>query len=200
MLLRTRLRYKTGPTSDFPPTTRTTGLRRLAVVLTLAVSLSGQMALLPDSAHADVVELADSSLSRVPTTVLRVEGLQLQVTPPPPVADILSAVSTGEASWYGEYFHGRTTASGEPFDMHAMTAAHRTLPLGTVVLVKRVDTGATVVVTINDRGPYLPDSNGTSDHPTRVIDLSYAAALQLHAVDEGVVDVAVFKVSDIEAR
>lgn len=82
------------------------------------------------------------------------------------------------ASWYGAYFHGLVTASGEIFDMEAFTGAHRTLPLGTVVRVTNVLNGAQVLVRINDRGPYV---NG------RVLDLSLAAARQLGMVEQGVV-------------
>lgn len=86
----------------------------------------------------------------------------------------------GEASYYADAFHGRTTASGERFNMNEFTAAHRTLPFGTVVRVTRVDTGRYVVVRINDRGPY---SDG------RIIDLSKAAARSLDMLRAGVVDV-----------
>ena len=74
---------------------------------------------------------------------------------------------TGLASWYGSRFQGRKTANGERFDMHALTAAHRTLPLGTRVRVRSLTTGKSVVVRINDRGP---------QDASRVLDLSYAAA------------------------
>lgn len=83
----------------------------------------------------------------------------------------------GLASWYGPQHHGRRTASGAPFDMHALTAAHRTLPLGTRVRVTSVDSGRSVTVTITDRGPFAPD---------RVIDLSYAAARALGLIERGV--------------
>jgi len=73
----------------------------------------------------------------------------------------------GMASWYGHPFHGRKTASGEAYDMHAMTAAHKTLPFGSLVQVTRRDTGASAVVRINDRGPFKKG---------RVIDVSLAAA------------------------
>ena len=73
----------------------------------------------------------------------------------------------GAASWYGPGFHGRKTASGDKFNTHAMTAAHRTLPFGTRVKVKNEKTGRAVVVRINDRGPYAQG---------RVIDLSQASA------------------------
>ncbi len=73
---------------------------------------------------------------------------------------------SGRASWYGEPFHGRKTASGEVFDMSAMTAAHKTLPFGTRVLVVNLDNGRRVVVRVNDRGPFVAG---------RIIDLSKAA-------------------------
>jgi rare lipoprotein A len=73
----------------------------------------------------------------------------------------------GEASWYGPGFHGRLTASGERFNMHTLTAAHRTLPLPSYVRVTHVGNGRSTIVKINDRGPY---------HGNRIIDLSYAAA------------------------
>ena len=73
----------------------------------------------------------------------------------------------GTASWYGEYFQGKTTASGEPYDMHALTAAHPTLPLGTFVRVTNLRNGRVVVVRINDRGPVVDG---------RIIDVSYNTA------------------------
>ena len=88
----------------------------------------------------------------------------------------------GMASWYGGQFHGRTTASGEPFDMNAMTAAHRTLPFGTNVRVTNLDNGRSVVVRINDRGPYAK---------RRIIDLSRHAAEQLGFRKAGVAKVRV---------
>ena len=77
---------------------------------------------------------------------------------------------TGEASWYGKDFHGRATASGEPYDMWAHTAAHRTLPFHAKVRVTLLATGASTVVRINDRGPFVKN---------RIIDLSLAAARDL---------------------
>jgi rare lipoprotein A len=84
----------------------------------------------------------------------------------------------GWASWYGPYHHGRPTASGERFSMYRMTAAHRTLPLGTTVAVTNLQTGRRVVVRINDRGPYV-------DPEHRIIDLSRAAAQRLGLEDTG---------------
>ena len=77
---------------------------------------------------------------------------------------------TGQASWYGKAHHGEPTASGERFDMHALTAAHRTLPFGTIVRVTELRSGRSVNVRINDRGPFRRG---------RIIDLSYAAAKKL---------------------
>lgn len=76
----------------------------------------------------------------------------------------------GRASWYGQYFHGRPTASGEPYNMHLLTAAHPQLPLGTYVKVTSLRNGNSVVVRINDRGPVVPG---------RIIDVSYGAAKTL---------------------
>jgi rare lipoprotein A len=82
---------------------------------------------------------------------------------------IPAGVQVGWATWYGPGFHGRETASGERFSMHELTAAHRSLPLGTKVLVQNLETAALIEVRINDRGPYV-------DPQRRIIDLSRAAA------------------------
>lgn len=76
----------------------------------------------------------------------------------------------GRASWYGKQFHGRSTASGEPYDMFQFTAAHRQLPLGTWVRVTNLRNGRSITVRVNDRGPYVGN---------RIIDLSYGAAQML---------------------
>ena len=95
---------------------------------------------------------------------------------------------TGKASWYGARYHGRTTASGTRFDMNAMTAAHRTLPFGTRVRVTNLANRRSVVLTINDRGPYAGG---------RIIDVSKRAAEILGMVRKGVVRV---RVSAVAAR
>ena len=82
----------------------------------------------------------------------------------------------GVASWYGPGFHGQATSSGETYDQYRMTAAHRTWPLGTRVRVTNEQNGRSVIVRINDRGPFVDD---------RVLDLSYAAATELDLVREG---------------
>jgi rare lipoprotein A len=86
----------------------------------------------------------------------------------------------GIASWYGEPFHGRRTSSGEIYDMYKLTAAHLTLPFGTIVLVTDLETGKSVVVRITDCGPYVEG---------RIIDLSFAAAEKLGIVTKGLAKV-----------
>ena len=88
----------------------------------------------------------------------------------------------GMASWYGPGFHGKKTSSREIYDMHDMTAAHRTLPFGTYVIVTNLNNEKTVMVKINDRGPFVEG---------RVIDLSYAAASALGMVEPGVIPVRI---------
>ena len=88
--------------------------------------------------------------------------------------------TTGIASWYGRKFHGKTTASGEKYNMNKMTAAHRTLPFGTRVKVTHLGNKRTVTVRINDRGPFIDG---------RIIDLSYKAASKLAMIDEGIAKV-----------
>ncbi len=85
-------------------------------------------------------------------------------------------VEKGIASWYGTKFHGRRTSSGETYDMYAMTAAHKNLPLPTYVKVTNLNNGKYVIVKVNDRGPF---------HENRIIDLSYAAAIKLDIVKKG---------------
>lgn len=99
----------------------------------------------------------------------------------------------GTASWYGKKFHGKRTSSGEPYNMYKMTAAHRTLPLPSYARVTNLANGASIIVRINDRGPFLHD---------RLIDLSYAAAYKLGIIGEGTghVEVESVTVSSSRAR
>lgn len=89
---------------------------------------------------------------------------------------------SGKASWYAKKFHGRKTASGEKYDMFAMSAAHKTLPLPSYVRVTRTDNGKSCVVRVNDRGPF---------HRGRIIDLSYAAAARLDMIHAGEAEVEI---------
>lgn len=93
---------------------------------------------------------------------------------------LLGDAQAGQASYYGERFHGRLTASGERYDMHAMTCAHRTLRFGTIVRVTNLRNGRTATCRITDRGPFVRG---------RVIDVSRAMAVKLGMLNAGVVPV-----------
>ena len=99
-----------------------------------------------------------------------------------PMVSAEGFVETGVASWYGEDFHGRPTALGEPYNMYAMTAAHKTLPLPSRVRVTNLENGRRVELRVNDRGPFVKG---------RVIDLSYGAAQELGVVRRGTARVRV---------
>ncbi len=96
----------------------------------------------------------------------------------------------GIASWYGSDFDGKQTACGEEYDMYDFTAAHRTLPLPSYLRVQNLRNGKTVIVKVNDRGPFIDD---------RLIDLSYAAAKKIGMLDAGTSPVRIFAVSEAEA-
>ena len=102
------------------------------------------------------------------------------VTVTPPSPPLAGAEETGVASWYGHPYHGRRTASGEVYDMNDLTAAHRSLPFGTRLMVTNLDTGQAVEVRVNDRGPLVEG---------RILDLSYAAARVIGADRLGVIPV-----------
>ncbi len=97
----------------------------------------------------------------------------------------------GRASWYGKKFQGHKTASGEIYDMFKMTGAHKSLPLPTYARVTRLDTGKSVIVRINDRGPF---------HAGRVVDLSYAAAARLGMLDHGSTEVEIVALDPMETE
>lgn len=99
----------------------------------------------------------------------------------PPIGPTVGTEIRGMASWYGYQHHGKRTASGEVFDMRELTAAHRTLPMGTRLMVTNLENGRAVEVRINDRGPFVDG---------RVLDLSYGAARLLGAAGAGVVSVS----------
>jgi rare lipoprotein A len=106
--------------------------------------------------------------------IVMVAALALGLIASVPVAS--AADQCGGASWYGPGFHGKKTASGQKFNQNAMTAAHKTLPFGTVVQVTNEKTGKSIKVTITDRGPF---------HKGRIIDLSKAAASKLGTMSSG---------------
>ncbi|WP_168790749.1 septal ring lytic transglycosylase RlpA family protein [Paraburkholderia aromaticivorans] len=156
-------------------------------------SLSGSAAAARNgqSATQDAAQTGDIDASRASDTAS-------DEPPPNPVANDDAASSTpacacgntlrqtGMASWYGKQFNGRRTASGERYDMHAFTAAHRTLPLGACVRVTALGGARSVIVRINDRGPFVRG---------RIIDLSYAAAQALGFGSAGKAQVTVERVA-----
>lgn len=95
-------------------------------------------------------------------------------------------IETGEASWYGPNFHGKQTANGEIFNQNELTAAHRTLPFNSIVKVVNKDNGKSVIVRINDRGPYAKN---------RIIDLSKRAAEEINMINSGHAKVEIFLLS-----
>ena len=99
----------------------------------------------------------------------------------------------GLASWYGDDFHGKTTANGETYNMYAMTSAHRTLPMGTMLEVTDRSTGRKVIVRVNDRGPF-------ADPDLRIIDLSYAAASKLGIVNKGITPVELRAIENVNVE
>jgi rare lipoprotein A len=113
-------------------------------------------------------------------------GCSRAVTMSPPIPPAVGIEEVGFASWYGAPHHGRRTASGEVFDMNQLTAAHRSLPFGTRLLVTNRDTSQATEVRVNDRGPFVDG---------RILDVSYAAARQLGAVGPGVIPVRLRVVS-----
>jgi len=122
-----------------------------------------------------------------PTPVAAVAPSPVEVTVPLPPVQEANYRETGIASWYGKELHGKQTANGEVFDMYGLSAAHRTLPLGTFVRVTNLDNFKSITVRINDRGPFFK---------SRFLDLSYGAAKELGFVSQGTARV---KIETIEA-
>lgn len=156
----------------------TPGFNRIAKLLVPALILTGGGC----SAYGYVVEtLTDSD----PEPEFRTSGPSSYVVFDVRYHVMDSAegyVERGLASWYGPKFHGKKTSSGEVFDMHQMSAAHKTLPLQTWVKVTHLDSGRSITVRVNDRGPFVKG---------RIIDLSHQAALALEMTGEGVAPVEV---------
>ena len=131
-----------------------------------------------------------AGLESIPDAVPRVEPLHRYANRPyrvfgkdyRPLASLQPFRQRGMASWYGKRFHGKPTSSGEKYDMYKMTAAHPTLPIPSYARVTNVANGRSVVVRINDRGPF---------HAGRVIDLSYVAAHRLGYIGAGSAQVEV---------
>jgi len=128
---------------------------------------------------ASIPEAAPRDTIAAPEELAAPEPLPIAI---PPLPVIARRMQTGIASWYGEHWQGRKTASGVPFDTAKLTAAHRSLPLNTVVRVTNLLNGRSVEVTVNDRGPYVG---------RRVIDLSEAAAHRIGMIKKGLVPVRI---------
>lgn len=164
-------------------------LRCAPLAAILCLSLLGGCSIVSRRAQAPAPAPAPSvpprDLLAIPDAVPRVEPRSALGNPP--FYDVMGHryyvlataegyVARGVASWYGPTFHGLRTAMGEPYDMFAMTAAHKTLPLPCYVLVTNLRNGRSIVVRVNDRGPFVAN---------RLIDLSYTAALKLDMVRDG---------------
>jgi rare lipoprotein A len=184
-------------------------LKRLALAVAAAL-LAGCMSLPPPhpaAAPAPQPEPAPAStatpvppldIESIPDAVPRAEPRSAHGNPPfydvfgqryvvLPSAD--GFVERGVASWYGPTFHGKNTSSGEPYDMYAMTAAHRTLPLPCYARITNLSNGRSVIVRINDRGPFAAN---------RIIDLSYTAAAKLDIIRPGTAFVELRTISTLE--
>ncbi|MBL8289712.1 MAG: septal ring lytic transglycosylase RlpA family protein [Rubrivivax sp.] len=144
-----------------------------------------------------------AGIERTPDAVPRIEPLAGGANKPytvagrsyvPQLADAPYAES-GLASWYGRKFHGRPTSSGEPYDMFAMTAAHRTLPIPSYVRVRNPANGREVIVRVNDRGPFPQAAHAEG----RIIDLSYAAAARLGVLG-AVAPVTIRRITNADMR
>lgn len=127
--------------------------------------------------HEKYAQRPDSKLPRKGLKPYTINGERYE-----PLSSHEGFVQGGLASWYGSDFHGKETSNGEIYDMYAMTAAHKTLPLGVYVKVNNRENGRETIVRINDRGPFV---NG------RIIDLSYSAARQLGLLDSGTAQVKI---------
>lgn len=141
-----------------------------------------------------------SDLASLPDPVPRIEPIRKGGPNKPyevlgrayePLAEDVAWQERGLASWYGTKFHGRRTASGELFSMYGLTAAHRTLPIPSYARVRHLKSGKSVIVRINDRGPF---------HSARVIDLSYAAAVKLGLASAGSAQVEVTRLTFDDIR
>jgi len=153
----------------------------LLIITSLLVACANQKTIISDSAplvHPANIEHTPDAIPKVEArsrggnrASYEVFGKTYYVLP-----NSENFVQRGVASWYGTKFHGNKTANGETYDMYAMTAAHKTLPIPTYVEVTNVSSGKKIIVRVNDRGPF---------HDDRIIDLSYAAAAKLGTLKNG---------------
>jgi rare lipoprotein A len=177
------------PTRRLPtPVTDARGWAALLLVCGLLAGCGGRQ---PTVGERDGAPAHQPDLSHVQDAVPRIEPKSRGGNPPSYVVfgrryHVMDSsrghVERGIASWYGTKFHGRKTSNGETYDMYAMTAAHKHLPLPTYARVTNLENGRSIVVRVNDRGPF---------HDNRVIDLSYAAAYKLGMLAKGTAAVEV---------
>lgn len=163
---------------------RASGLR-LTGLLCIAIGISACSSKGPLIEPADDAPLQPMDVGDIPNAIPRHEAPSRYGNPASYVvygtryhtlASSKGYKERGLASWYGTKFHGKRTSSGEPYDLYGMTAAHKTLPLPTYVEVTNLDNGRSVILKVNDRGPF---------HDERLIDLSYSAAVKLGIVGHG---------------
>jgi len=161
-------------------------MKRLALLLAIVVvaGCSSTPEKRPGGYYKDDGPGDSAKLAAVPDAVPRAEPLHRYANRPyealsrkyVPLTRVSTYTQRGAASWYGKGFHGKPTSSGEPFDMYKMSAAHPILPIPSYARVTNLANGRSVVVRVNDRGPF---------HAGRAIDLSYAAAYKLGYVAQG---------------
>ncbi len=174
-------------------------LARAKLALCVALVATGCATRAPQADRDGVPEQIPPGLMQRPDAEPRIEPIRAGGPNKPyealgrryePVLADLPMAETGLASWYGRKYHGRNTSSGEPYDMFAMTAAHKTMPIPSYARVRNPANGREVIVRINDRGPFADG---------RVIDLSYTAALKLGVLN-GVAPVQVRRITQAEIR
>ncbi len=190
-----------GPLASPLPNALTQALTN-TLTIALAITLAGCATRAPTPADRDGPDARPppaAELERLPDALPRIEPIRISGPNKPyavlgqaytPQATDLVWREAGLASWYGRKFHGRPTASGEIYDMYAMTAAHKTLPIPSYARVRNPANGREVVVRINDRGPFVPG---------RIVDLSYTAAIKLGLLG-GVAPVEVQRLTFDEIR
>ena len=169
------------------------------VIVALALLVTGCASRKPAADRDGPPEQIPSGLMQRPDAEPRIEAIRTGGPNKPyeavgrryePVLADVAMAESGLASWYGRKYHGRPTSSGEPYDMFAMTAAHKTMPIPSYACVRNPANGREVIVRINDRGPFADG---------RVIDLSYTAALKLGVLN-GVTPVEVRRITQAEIR
>lgn len=163
--------------------------RLLAALLLALIMLSacGKPVIVATPDGKTRIEPAPPTGARIPATQrpYEIRGVSYY-----PIPSAQGFTETGIASWYGGKFHGRRTSNGEVYNMHAMTAAHKTLPMDTQLLVTHQESGREITVRINDRGPFIRG---------RIIDLSYRAAQELGIAEQGVAPVRITALGQTES-